>query len=325
MSNTTLKSPGKGKMSFAEFYSKFGIFAILIVAVIVASILSPAFLSPRNLSNILRQNAVILVIAFGSQMVLISGEVDLSPGSVAAFSGCISAMTMMSTNSVVLAVIAGLISGVIFGGLNGWVVTACGIPSFIMTLATQFVGRGAILAITNAQPISGLPKSFAFLGQGYLGPIPMPIVISAVVLVIYWLLMNRMRFGRFVYAVGGNADAAKASGINVAAVKIKSFIFAGLMAGLGGVLLMSRLKSGQPTSADAYEFDAITAVIIGGTSMNGGTGNVYGTVAGWLFVAILLNIMTLLDVGAYYQQIVKGIVIALAVIIDVRVRSARKN
>lgn len=312
-------------MSFAEFYSKFGIFAILLVAVIVASVLSPAFLSPRNLLNILRQNAVILVIAFGSQMVLISGEVDLSPGSVAAFSGCISAMVMMSTNSVVLAVLAGLLSGVVFGGLNGWVVTACGIPSFIMTLATQFVGRGAILAITNAQPISGLPKSFASLGQGYLGPIPMPIVISAVVLVIYWLLMNRMRFGRFVYAVGGNADAAKASGINVAAVKIKSFVFAGLMAGLGGVLLMSRLKSGQPTSAEAYEFDAITAVIIGGTSMNGGTGNVYGTVAGWLFVAILLNIMTLLDVGAYYQQIVKGIIIALAVIIDVRVRSARKD
>lgn len=324
MSKVISAAPLKKRMGFAELYSKFGIFIILILAIIIASFLSPAFLSARNLLNILRQNAVILIIAFGSQMVLISGEVDLSPGSVAAFAGCAAAAVMTGTQNVMLSVAAGLLCGVAFGVLNGLVITACGIPSFIMTLATQFIGRGAVLMMTNAQPISGLPKSFAWLGQGYIGPIPVPILISAVILVIYWLMMNRMRFGRFVYAVGGNSDAARASGIDANSVKIKTFVFAGIMAGLGGVLLMSRLKSGQPTSAEAYEFDAITATIVGGTSMSGGQGSVYGTVAGWLFVAVLINIMTLLNVSAYAQQILRGVIIALAVIVDARVRAAKK-
>lgn len=314
----SLKKP----RSFAEFYTKFGIFVILIIAIVVAAILSDAFLTPRNLLNILRQNAVILVIAMGAQMVLISGEVDLSPGSVCAFAGCVSAMTMQSTNSVVLSICVGLLCGLMFGVFNGWIITACGIPSFIMTLATQFIGRGGILAITSAQPITGLPTSYGVLGQGYLGLIPVPIVISVIVLLIYWVMMNRMRYGRFVYAVGGNMDAATASGINAKLIKIKSFAFAGLMAGLGGVLLMSRMKSGQPNAADAYEFDAITAAIVGGTSMSGGQGSVYGMIAGWLFVAVLINIMTLMNVSAYSQKILRGVIIAVAVIIDARVRKA---
>ncbi len=312
------------KLSFAEFYSRFGIFVILVVAVIAASCLSDTFLKPANLINILRQNTVIMILAFGAQMVLISGEVDLSPGSVAAFSGCIAASVQVATGNVVIAVAAGLLCGMVFGVVNGWVITVCGIPSFIMTLAAQFVGRGAILAYTNAQPIRGLGEQFAVIGQGYIGPVPVPIVIMLAVLLVYWLLMNYKRFGRYVYAVGGNADAAKASGVNVKAVKIKAFIFAGLTAALGGIILMSRLASGQPNGAEAYEFDAITATIIGGTSMSGGIGNVPGTVAGAIFVGILINIMTLMDVSAYYQQIVKGVIIALAVIIDVRVRKAKR-
>ena len=313
------------KISIADIYSKFGIFIILIIAVCIASTLSDAFLSPRNLTNILRQNAVIMIIAFGAQIVLISGQVDLSAGSVAAFAGVAATMVMAKTGSVPLSVLVGLLCGAGLGYVNGWVITTCSIPSFIMTLATQFMARGAIQASTNAQPITGLGKSFAYIGQGYIGPVPVPIVITLVVLVFCWLLMNRMQLGRYFYAVGGNQDAAKASGINTKMVQIKAFVLAGSLAALGGILLMSRLNSGQPNGAENYEFDAITATIIGGTSMNGGVGKVLGTVAGAIFVGILLNIMTLMDVSAYYQKIVKGAIIALAVIIDVQVRKARKN
>lgn len=314
--------------SLADLYSKYGIFIILVVAVVIASFLSDTFLTPRNLSNIIRQNAVVMIIAFGTQMVLVTGEVDLSPGSVCAFSGVMSTVVMLHTGNLVLALLTGILCGAVFGFLNGWIITAAGIPSFIMTLASQFIGRGAVLAYTNAQPVNGFDKSFTVFGQGRLsvGPlsIPIPILIMVVVLVFYWLLMNRRRFGRYVYAVGGNEDAARASGINTKWVKIKAFLFAGAAAGLAGVILMSRLNSGQPNGGDQYEFDAITAAIIGGTSMSGGVGKVYGVVVGALFVGVLLNIMTQLNVSAYYQKIVKGAIIALAVIIDAQVRRGKK-
>ncbi|MFV0364173.1 MAG: ABC transporter permease [Suipraeoptans sp.] len=323
MKNKSIEQ-GKRKTSLTDIYSKYGIFIILIISIIIASFLSDTFLTPRNLMNVVRQNSVIMIIAFGSQMVLISGGTDLSPGSVCAFAGTISTMVMMSTNNIVIALLVGIMCGVAFGFLNGWVITTAGIPPFIMTLATQFIGRGAILAITDAQPVVGFDSSFTVFGQGYIGPIPLPVVIMLVVLAVYWFMMNRMRFGRYVYAVGGNEDAARASGINSKWIKIKAFVFAGGAAGLAGVILMSRLNSGQPTGGEQYEFDAITAAIIGGTSMSGGVGKVYGTVVGALFVGVLLNIMTQMDVSAYYQRIVKGAIIALAVIIDSQVRRARK-
>lgn len=314
---------GKSRIDVAQLYSQFGVFIILLVAMAVATLLSDAFLSSRNLINILRQSAVITIIACGAQMVLISGEVDLSPGSVAAFGGCMAASVMATTGSILLAVAAGLGIGLALGFINGFVITRFRIPSFIMTLATLQAARGGILALTKAQPITGL-GNFTWIGQGYVGPVPVPVIILVIILAISWLILNKLRFGRYIYAVGGNSNAAQASGISVAAIKTKAFMFQGLMAGLGGIILMSRLNSGQPTGGIGYEFEAITAVIIGGTSMSGGIGHLYGTVAGALFVAVLVNIMTLTNVSAYYQQIVQGIIIAIAVIIDVRVRSAKK-
>jgi inositol transport system permease protein len=320
-----MSKTGKKDINFVKIYQQFGIFAIIIVAVIVSAFLSDAFLSVRNLSNILRQNAVVMIIAFGSQMILISGEVDLSAGSITAFAGVISAMVMAQTKNLGAAIIAGLLCGMALGFFNGLIITLCRIPSFIMTLAMQFIARGVILSFTNAQPVSGLDQNFALVGQGYIGGVPVPIVITLAVLVVYWGIMNRMKFGRYVYAVGGNSDAARASGINPKLVKIKAFIFAGVMASVAGIILMSRLRSGQPNAALNYEFDAITAAIIGGTSMTGGLGKVYGVVFGAILVGILLNIMTLLGVGAYSQQIAKGTIIALAVIVDVRVRNAKDD
>lgn len=314
----------KKKTSLADIYGRFGIFIILIIAFIVAAFLSSAFLNARNLMNIVRQNTTIMILACGAMMVLISGEVDLSPGSVAAFSGCMATIIMMQTNSIFLAVVSGLAFGAGIGLVNGLVVTKCGIPSFIMTLATQSIVRGAILAITDAKPIKGL-GNFTQIGQGYVGPIPIPVIILILILILTWFLINKLPFGRHVHATGGNREAARASGINVDAVKSKAFIFQGLMAGLSGIILMARVNSGQPTGAIGYEFQAITAAIIGGTSMSGGVGNVYGTIAGSLFVGILVNIMTLMNVSTYYQDIVQGAIIAIAVITDVRVRKMTKR
>ncbi len=226
-------------------------------------------------------------------------------------------MVQVAVGNPVIALLTGIIIGGLIGFFNGAVITGCNIPSFIMTLATQQAARGAILTITKAKPISKL-EGFTWFGQGYIGPVPVPILIWIIVLVITGFILNKMRFGRYIYAVGGNKVAAQASGIKVKRIITKCFTFAGLMSGLGGVVLMARVNSGQPNGGEQLEFDAITAVIIGGTSMSGGVGNIYGTIAGALFVGFLINIMTLLNVSAYFQQIVKGAIIALAVIIDVK-------
>lgn len=308
----------------ADIYSKFGIFFILFVTIIVGAFCSDTFLTPTNLINVVRQNVTIGIVACGSLMVLICGEVDLSAGSVAAFSGCLSAMVMVFTGNVILSAVVGVAIGMTFGWINGYVITKFAIPSFIMTLATQLIARGGILALTDAKPFSGLGK-LTWFGQGYIGPVPVPIIIWIILIVITGVILNKMRFGRHMYAVGGNANAAKASGIKVDSVKRRAFAFAGAMAGLGGVILMARVNSGQPTGGEGLEFSAITAVIIGGTSMSGGVGNIYGTVAGALFVGFLTNIMTITNVNSYYQKIVQGVIIALAVIIDVKVRNKKKS
>ncbi|MCK9312013.1 MAG: ABC transporter permease [Bacteroidales bacterium] len=307
-----------------DFFGKFGIFFILLVTLVVGSFCSNVFLRPRNIMNVVRQNSTIGIVACGSLLVLICGEVDLSPGSVAAFAGCLGAMTMAKTGNVFLAGLVGIVLGTAIGFLNGFVITKFRIPSFIMTLATQLIARGAILALTDAKPFSGL-KGFVWYGQGYVGPMPVPILIWLVCIFFTWLLLNRLRTGRYIYAAGGNANAAKASGINVDAIKMKAFAFGGMMAGLGGVILMARVNSGQPTGGEGLEFSAITAVILGGTSMSGGVGNIYGTVAGALIIGFLTNIMTINNVNSYYQQIVQGVIIAIAVIIDVNIRNKKKN
>ncbi len=217
----------------------------------------------------------------------------------------------------------GIALGTAFGWLNGFVITKCGIPSFIMTLATQLIARGAILALTDAKPFSGL-GDFNWFGKGYIGPVPVPILIWVLFAAITWLVLNRMRLGRHMYAVGGNANAARASGIKVDAVKRKAFAFAGAMAGLGGVILMARVNSGQPTGGEGLEFSAITAAIIGGTSMSGGIGNIYGTVAGALFVGFLTNIMTRSTSTPTIRRTAGRHHRAGPSIIDVKVRNTKK-
>jgi inositol transport system permease protein len=230
---------------------------------------------------------------------------------------------MVAFNSVIVAMLCALGMGVLIGFINGLVITTFNIPAFIMTLAVTTIARGSVLLMTNATPVSGMDKSFLIIGQGYIGIISVPIVILLVLFVITLVLLNKTRFGRYLFAVGGNINAAKASGINSKLVIIKAFILDGALAAIAGVVLMSRINSGQPAAGVGYEFDAITGVVVGGTSLAGGVGSIGGTIIGVIIVAIIGNIQNLLNVHTYWQQIVKGLIILVAVIVDMI--SQRKN
>ncbi|MDO4175700.1 MAG: ABC transporter permease [Eubacteriales bacterium] len=315
------------KLNFAEFYSKYGIALILIVLVVVASLLSPAFLTAKNLINVIRQVVVTMLVACGAQYVLLAGHVDLSPGAVLAFCGCTCTLVMIKTGSVALGIVVALAMGLLFGLLNGILTTVFNVPSFIITLATQQAARGFCLLLTGGTAISvaAISDQFSWIGQGYIGFVPTPVIIMLIIVIISWFILNKLPYGRYLYATGGNLSAARASGINTKSTIVKAFVFQGLLAALAGIVLMSRMNSGQPAAGDGMEFDAITAVIVGGTSMSGGVGNIYGTIIGAVFIGVLNNIMNLANVNAYWQQIVQGLVIAIAVIIDARVRSSKKS
>ncbi|MVA12214.1 ribose ABC transporter permease [Agrobacterium vitis] len=311
-------------MNFAHIYRKYGTILIFVGICILASILSPTFLTEANLTNVLRQVVVVSLLACGVTFIIILGHIDVSLGSVLALAGVIAASVMAMTGSIALAVIAGLVVGAAIGLINGLVITFFRIPSFIMTLATTTVARGVALLYTGGSPISGL-GDFKIIGQGAIGPVPISVLILILFVIISWTLLNKTKFGRYVYAVGGNQRAALASGINPDAIVIKAFVFNGILCAVAGIILMSRINSGQPAAGVGYEFDAITAVVVGGTSLMGGTGTITGTIIGSLIIGVINNILNLLNVSSYWQQIIKGLIIAIAVILDVWTKSARSK
>ncbi|MCQ5129280.1 ribose ABC transporter permease [Butyricicoccus faecihominis] len=305
------------KTKLTEIFRKFGIYLILLLMIVVSSLLNSKFLTPANITNIMRQIVVIMLIACGEQLVITGGDIDLSPGSVVALAGCIGTSVFVTTNSVLLAIFASILIGGLCGLFSGFVLTRYGIPAFIVTLAVQTSARGLALVFTNGVPISNLDR-LTVLGQGYIGLIPIPVIILAIVLFITWFIMSRRPLGRYIYAIGGNESAAIASGINVKKVKMLSYLTNGCFVGLAGIILMARVNSGQPAIGVGYEFDGITACVVGGISLSGGSGSIIGTIAGGLIVGIINNMLNLQNVSAYYQQIVKGLVILIAVIIDVK-------
>ncbi len=313
----------KPGFSFAQFHAKYGTIAIFAVIFILSAVLVPNFVNPDNLKNVLRQMVVVTLLAFGVTFVIILGHIDVSLGSVLALCGCVAAAAMKSTNSVALAVAAGLGVGLVTGMVNGFIVTKFAIPAFIMTLAMTTVARGSVLLFTGGRPITNL-GAFEEIGNGNLfGLVPISIVILALFLALSWLLLNTTKYGRHVYAVGGNISAAIASGIDANGVVKKSFLYNGLLCGLAGVVLMSRMDSGQPAAGIGYEFDAITAVVVGGTSLAGGRGTIVGTLIGSAIIAIINNDLNLLNVHSYWQQIAKGLIILVAVVLDVSTRRSR--
>lgn len=313
------------KFNFGQFYGKFGIIIIMVVLFVISAVAVPGFLSAYNLTNILLAIACTTTLALGATFVIILGHINIAYGSELAFIGCVACMVDVATGSVLLAIAAVLLLGIVFGALCGFVITKFSIPAFIVTLALTEAARGAAVKVTGGQTISGLTKSFTFLGQGYVGPIPMAIIILVICFIVCYIILNKTPFGRYIYAVGGNAKAAEASGINPNKVVFKAYLLDGVLTGIASLILMARMNSGVPGAGLTFEMDAITAVVVGGTSMSGGSGTLVGTIFGAIIVGIINNILTLLGVDSNIQKIVKGLIIVAAVIIDVVTKNSAKK
>jgi inositol transport system permease protein len=301
---------------------KYSIFFVLFVMIFLCSFLNKNFLSPINLSNIMKQLAVSTILAYGEMLLIISGMLDLSSGAVLALSGVLSIITYKSTGSLVLAVIVAIAVAVTCNIINAIMITNLNAPPFIATLVMMQVARGVALLITNGQNILQL-KDYVIFGQGSIGGIPISILITAVITVIIWYILRHTRLGRSLYAIGGNEEASIAAGIKVKKNKYIVFIINGVLVGIAGILFMSRVNAGLPNGAIGYEMEGLTAAIVGGTSFSGGVGTTMGTLAGAFIIGCLNNIMNLIGVDSYIQQIVKAAIIALAVIWDIRSKSRK--
>ncbi len=275
------------------------------------------FLTPKNMFNILRQNASNLFLATGMTMVIILGGIDLSVGSVIALSGVVAAGCVVNFGlPEAVGFIAAVAVGAAVGLFNGFIICKTDIPPFIVTLASMNITKGIALVLTGGAPIRCMTDAFKFPGAGYVGPVPTPVILMFIIFILAALMINKTQLGRHIYAVGGNVQAAKFSGISVQKVKFIVYAYTGVMAGIAGVVIASRLYSGQPTAGDGAEMDAIASVVVGGTSMSGGSGRIGGTLIGVLIIGVLNNGLNLMGVDSNFQYIVKGLVILLAVYVD---------
>ena len=292
----------------------------LLVLVIIVAVLNPKFITPDNLFNIFRQTSVNAVIAVGMTLVILTAGIDLSVGSVLALTGAFAASMIAADISVWLVVPTILLSGALLGSFSGLLVAKGGIQPFIATLVTMTLLRGVTMVYTDGRPISSgfsdNADAFAAIGIGDLAGVPVPVWIMAAVFLLAWYLLKHTPMGRYIYAVGGNLEATRLSGINTGKVLVFVYAMSGLFAALAGLIVTARLSSAQPTAGASYELDAIAAVVVGGTSLMGGKGKITGTLIGALIIGFLNNALNLLDVSAYYQTIAKSIVILVAVLAD---------
>ncbi|MDY3005730.1 ribose ABC transporter permease [Anaerococcus sp. AGMB00486] len=304
--------------SFLKSNKNVGTIIALLVLIVFVSVLNPRFIRPSNLMNLLRQLIVNGFIALGMTFVILTGGIDLSVGSMLALTSAIFAGLLASGINVFLAIFIAIALGLLLGFINGLFITKGKLAPFIVTLASMTIYRGITLVYTDGRPIPGQRDNFvfAFLGRGRVLGIPFQVILFLIVFIILSLVLNKTAFGRRVYAVGGNEKASFISGINIGKVKIIVYMISALMSVLSGLVLTSRLNSAQPTAGTSYEMDAIAAVVLGGCSMSGGQGSLFGTLIGVLILGVLNNGLNLLGVSSFYQQIVKGIVIFIAVLID---------
>lgn len=306
------------KTSSKEMLGKLGPLLGLFLIVIVITILNPSFMTTDNILNILRQVSISALIAFGMTFVILTGGIDLSVGSTLALTGAVAATMLASGIDPVLTILAALILGATLGAVNGVIIAKGKVAPFIATLATMTIYRGLTLVYTDGRPVSDLGNEITFqmLGKGYFFGIPVPVCTMILAFIALYVIMHKTTFGRRVYAVGGNEAASKLSGINVDRVKIAVYSLTGMLAALSALILTSRLNSAQPTAGTSYELDAIAAVVLGGTSLTGGKGWIFGTLVGALIIGVLNNGLNLIGVSSFFQQVVKGIVILIAVLID---------
>lgn len=303
---------------YARWLQRYGLFLGLIGLSVILTILKPQFLTAGNLINVVRQISLNGILAVGVTYVLITGGVDLSLGSVVALTGVVAANFAHPGDwPVVMPVAMGILAGAACGATNGWIITRGRIAPFIVTLGMMTMARGLALVISRGRPVSNLSPSFTILGDDWLG-FPIPVLILGAVAGVSWVFLSKMRLGRYLYAVGGNEQAAYAAGLNVRAIKTFAYLVSGGLAGLAGVVLAARITTGQPNAGVAYELDAIAAAVIGGTSLSGGVGGIGGTLMGALLMGVINNGLDLLNVSSYYQQIIKGVIIIGAVWLDKR-------
>ncbi|GHZ85287.1 ribose ABC transporter, permease protein [Vibrio cholerae] len=318
MTNTT--SDNRKKLLSKEWLIEQKSLIALLFLVVVVSFLNPNFFTVDNLLNILRQTSVNAIIAVGMTLVILTAGIDLSVGSVLALCGAFAATLVAMEVPVLVAVPTALLAGAALGAISGIIIAKGKVQAFIATLVTMTLLRGVTMVYTDGRPIStgftDTADTFAWFGTGYALGIPVPVWLMVVVFAGAWYLLNHTRFGRYIYAVGGNESATRLSGINVDRVKIGVYAICGLLAALAGIIVTSRLSSAQPTAGMGYELDAIAAVVLGGTSLMGGKGRIMGTLIGALIIGFLNNALNLLDVSSYYQMIAKAVVILLAVLVD---------
>ncbi len=296
--------------------SKFAIWIALIVLMVFFSVASSGFLTSTNLFNILRQVAVNGIAAVGMTMVIITGGIDISVGAImgVASVGCATVMNLgVHPVAAVLVVVA---AGLLIGLFNGFFVHEIQLPPMIATLAVQTILRGSTYIISGGLPVYGLPDGFTVIGQGYVGPVPVPVIIMVICFVAGWFILEKTSFGRYIYGVGSNSEASRLSGISVRKVIYGVYGMCGMFSAIAGIVLLSRVNSGQPKAGEGYEMDIITAVVLGGVSTSGGEGKIINVVVGLLLIGVLLNGMVLMNISDYYQRVVKGIVLLLAISYD---------
>lgn len=322
MSSQCIQNTKDSKLDIKNVLIKYKSLVGLLLLVGIISILSPSFLSTKNIFNILRQTSVNAIIAAGMTFVILTGGIDLSVGSILAISGAICASLLVSGQNIVVAIVISILIGAVVGFLNGFVISKGKLQPFIATLATMTILRGLTLVFTDGKPITlgsgDLAINFGKIGGGEIFSIPTPAIIMIVVFLVCAYILNSTKMGRYTYALGSNEEATKLSGLNTDKIKIWVYTISGILSALAGVIITSRLYSAQPTAGTGYELDAIAAVVLGGTSLTGGKGKITGTIIGALIIGVLSNALNILDVSSYYQMMVKGVVILIAVLLDRR-------
>lgn len=320
MQSNCIQDTKSKNIDIKELLVKYKSLVGLVLLVAVVSILSPSFLSSKNIFNILRQTSVNAIIAAGMTFVILTGGIDLSVGSILAISGAVCASLLASGQSIAIGVLASIIIGAGVGFLNGFIISKGKLQPFIATLATMTVLRGLTLVFTDGKPItlgsSELAINFGKIGGGEMLSIPTPAIIMILVFAVCAYILKNTKMGRYTYALGSNEEATKLSGLSTDKIKIWVYTISGVLSAIAGIIITSRLYSAQPTAGTGYELDAIAAVVLGGTSLTGGKGKIGGTIIGALIIGVLSNALNILDVSSYYQMMVKGVVILIAVLLD---------
>lgn len=312
------------KTSLGGSLQRFGLLAVIILLVIIMSFVKPVFMTGENILNVLRQVSINGILAVGITFVIITGGIDLSIGSIVAVTAVLTGSLLETGAPMAAAIAVGMAGAVVFGIINGALIAFSGLPPFIATLSTMTIARGFAMVYSNGRNYVIMHETFLKIGKGYIFGIPNPIWLLALVCVIAFVLLNWTVWGRHVLAFGGNKNAARLAGVRTRLIELSVYVLCAVLSGIAAIVLVSRTSTGQPIAGTGYELDAIAACAIGGTSMTGGSGTIGGTIMGFIIIGIMLNSLTLLNVSSFYQQIVKGIIIVVAVMLDMRTKRAAR-